>query len=136
MSHPNAPGDDQRALAEALQQMGAIVALSKSGRLLRVDFRPAILHATDATMQMMAHSTKLKELRLERAPITENCIDSVLTLESLSVLDVQYTVLDDSAIERLATLPNLSMLLVRGSKVTPECVRLLRRRLTKVRIVG
>ena len=136
MPHPQSSGDDQRALAEALQRMGAVVALSKSGRLLRLDFRPAATSASDAVLRTVARSKKLQELRLDGAPITAACVDDLLTLENLSALDVQNTALDDSAIERLATLPNLSILFVRGSQITPECVRTLRRRLTKVRIVA
>ena len=136
MSHTNAPGDDQRPLAEALHRMGAVVALSKSGRLLRIDFRPAASNADDAAIQALACSTKLKELYLDGAPITPACVADLLKLENLSVLDIQNTALDDAAIERLASLTQLSILLVRGSRITVECLRSLRRRLTRVRIVA
>lgn len=136
MSHPQDSTDNQRELAESLQRIGAVVALSKSGKLLRLDFRPAAASVNDAVLRTVAHSAKLNELRLNGAPITAACVDDLLTLETLSVLDIQNTVLDDAAIERLAALPHLSMLLVCGSRITPECIRTLRRRLTKVRIVG
>lgn len=136
MMDESIPSENQRTFAAELQRLGAIVALTKSGQLLRVDFRPITGATNDATIRMLAGSTRLVELHLDGAAITGACVDDLLTLEKLNVLDVQNTPLDDGAIERLATLPNLTMLLIRGAQVAPDYVRALRRRLTKVRIVG
>ncbi len=136
MSNSTQSADDQRLLAANLKNSGAIVALSTGGKLLRVDFRPIASQVDDEHVRSLAGSTRLKELHLAGAKITSACIDSLLTLDRLSLLDVQNTSLDDAAFERLSKLPELSILLVRGTAVTAACIKEIRKRLTKVRIVG
>lgn len=136
MSDAGRSADDQRSLASVLQSRGAIVALSSSGRLLRVDFRPIASQIDDEFVLELAGSTRLKELYLARSKITSACVACLCSLERLSVLDLQNTALDDASIEQLARLPDLSMLIVRGTLTTQDCIKNLRRRLTKVRIVS
>lgn len=136
MSDTAQSADDQRALSTILKSSGAIVAISTSGKLLRVDFRPIAAEVDNERVKALAGSTRLTELYLASTKITSTCVDSLLTLVRLSLLDLQNTSLDDASVQRLANLPELSMLLVRGAAVTAPCVRELRKRFTKIRIVG
>jgi hypothetical protein len=136
MASQSASTDNQRQLAEALRAKGVAVGLSVSGWILRCDFRAVAAQVDDRWLTALNDSPKLRELHLAGAKITSACVDDLLSLKRLELLDVQQTPLDDDALDRLAALPCLSLLVARGTLITPSFLQSLRKRLTKVRIVA
>ena len=120
---------------DALRQLGASLRVTKSGKILAVDFRTSTRPATDADVRLLQGQSRLKDVNLESAAITNASIDDLSNLPALLTLDLQRTAISDEGLSTLGETKQLRLLLLRGSQVTQATVAAMRKRMLKTRIV-
>ena len=72
---------------------------------------------TDRGIATIATITNLLHLRI-RSKVTDECIDDLLTIESLKVLNLPYADFTDQGLQRLAAHPRIDLLRMRSPRVT------------------
>ncbi len=132
-SHLSSPHDD--LLAE-LQQLGLSVGRSKSGKLLRVDFRPATSPPNPETVLRVLDCVSLRELYFGDVFDINQFAVSLSRLGHLQVLDVAGSDFADASLTTISELPRLQVLNVRGTAVSAEQVARLRKKMINTRIIG
>ena len=121
--------------AAALDQLGAIVKRSKSGRILSLDLRPVADKITDDELPPLASFASLRDLYLAGAPITDQGLQPLRCLPKLNTLDLQHTGITDEGLDVLKQLRSLKLLLLNGSHVTRDAVKAARKSMLHTRIV-
>lgn len=125
---------DQQELAAQLQDLGASLRFTKSGKILAADFREATEQVSDPTLQKLSQLTGLRELYLAGCNITDAALPYLEGLEKLATLDLQCTQVTDAGLAIIKRLP-LQLLLLSNSQVTREGVQEVRKAMLKTRIV-
>lgn len=120
---------------ETLRGLGAKLRVTKGGQILSVDFRTTPNPVADAEVALIKGRSKLKELFLDGAQISDAAVDDLLTLSSLITLDLQNTALTDAGLAKLGEMKQLRLLLLNGTQVSSDLVAELRKRMLNTRIV-
>jgi hypothetical protein len=127
---------DELELADRLGQIDCAVGKSRSGHLLRIDHRPST-HALPADLvELILQCVSLRELYLPNLTgMLNQRIDAMVGLKKLKVLDLEGSDFDDDSLRVLSRHANLQVLNVRNTRVTAECVTLVRKIMIGARII-
>ena len=122
-------------LAERLRALGAIVKLTKKGRVHTVDLRPLAVAAGNAEVASLAGLARLQELFLAGTAVDDEAISRLGEFSKLAMLDLQETAVSDAVLDDLRALGQLKLLLLTGTKITRLGISELRKEMIGTRIV-
>ena len=123
---PAAPGGNNCRLSGGIRITGlGLAKLTKLKNLRVLDLGGAQL--TPGGLKALKQFPKLERLSIWNCPMLDDSAAEVLAaLPELKILDISYTAIGDAGLQRLANLPNLKKLYVTETQVTPGAAQTFR----------
>jgi Leucine-rich repeat (LRR) protein len=115
-------GAEEKAAAEELKAMGALVVNSTEGYPTSLALFTGKDVDVAAALPLATKLVRLDSLNASGTDITDEQLEMVAQISSLGDLQLQDTAITDKGVQTISRLSNLTSLYLSGSKVTSACL--------------